>query len=185
MYTGHISFSGPVFMPYSYPTGYLFLLNTLRDFNSVFVTLSIPPSVSRCMPPIKIDKYSSRIFLVFHTLPYRIHVSHPLTLFIPIPWCISTSYPPTYIKKRLNTQKKKKYVLIRPYTGLTQHRRAFGVGTHRSNKVLEYIHSDMWGPSPTPSHSGKLYYVLFIDDYSRFVWVYFLHNKSNVFATFK
>ena len=64
-------------------------------------------------------------------------------------------------------------------------RHAFGVGTHSSKEMLEYIHSDVWGPSPIPSHSGKLYYVSFIDDYSRFVWVYFLHNKSDVFVTFK
>ena len=66
-----------------------------------------------------------------------------------------------------------------------QTRKAFGTGTHRSKEMLEYIHSDVWGPSPIPSHSGKLYYVSFIDDYSRFAWVYFLHNKSEVLSTFQ
>ncbi|GJT84568.1 putative RNA-directed DNA polymerase [Tanacetum coccineum] len=32
---------------------------------------------------------------------------------------------------------------------------------------------------------GSRYYVTFIDDYSRKVWVYFLKNKSEVFNTFK
>ncbi|KAL2622484.1 hypothetical protein R1flu_002689 [Riccia fluitans] len=63
-------------------------------------------------------------------------------------------------------------------------RSAFSVGTHRSTEVLEYAHSDVWGKSPVPSHFGKEYYISFIDDYSRYVWVYFLHHKSEVFATF-
>ena len=65
------------------------------------------------------------------------------------------------------------------------HRKAFGVGIHSSKEYLEYIHSDMWGPSPIASLSRKWYFVFFIDDYSRFVWVYFLTDKSEVFATFK
>lgn len=51
--------------------------------------------------------------------------------------------------------------------------------------ILEYVHSDMWDPSQVASLSDKWYYVVFIDDYSRFVWVYFLKKKSEVFATFK
>ena len=66
-----------------------------------------------------------------------------------------------------------------------QHQRAFGVRTHCSKKVLEYVHSDVWGPSPTCSHSRCLYYVSFIDDYSRYVWIYFMHQKYDVFAIFK
>ena len=64
-------------------------------------------------------------------------------------------------------------------------RSAFGVGVHSSKEVLEYIHSDVWGKSPTPSHSRKEYYVSFIDDYSRYVWIYFMHEKSEVFTIFK
>ena len=48
------------------------------------------------------------------------------------------------------------------------HRAPFGVGKHTSRFILEYIHSDVWGKAPTPSHSGKEYYVSFVDDYSRF-----------------
>ncbi|KAL2612986.1 hypothetical protein R1flu_024678 [Riccia fluitans] len=63
-------------------------------------------------------------------------------------------------------------------------RSAFGVGIHRSTEVLEYVHSDVWGKSPISSPFGKEYYISFIDDYLRYVWVYFLHHKSKVFATF-
>ena len=56
--------------------------------------------------------------------------------------------------------------------------------TPRSKK-LELVHSDVWGPSPVASRGGLKYYVTFIDDSSRKVWVYFLKNKSDVFETFK
>src|SRR5450759_2026640 len=66
-----------------------------------------------------------------------------------------------------------------------QHQHAFGVGIQHSDKILAYIHSDVWGPSPTTSNSGCLYYVSFIDDYLRYVWIYFMHLKSDAFAIFK
>lgn len=37
----------------------------------------------------------------------------------------------------------------------------------------------------TPSISGKLYFLTFIDDFNRKVWVYFLKYKSDAFVFFK
>lgn len=48
---------------------------------------------------------------------------------------------------------------------------------------LELIHSDLW-VSPSPSLSGYRYYVIFIDDFSPFTWMYPLVNKSEVLASF-
>ncbi|MCI39746.1 retrovirus-related pol polyprotein from transposon tnt 1-94 [Trifolium medium] len=50
---------------------------------------------------------------------------------------------------------------------------------------LELIHSDVWGPTTVSSIGGKNYYMTFIDNHSRNVWVYFLKHKSDVFETFK
>ena len=47
------------------------------------------------------------------------------------------------------------------------------------------MHSDVWGPAPVRSLGGSRYYVTFIDDSTRKVWVYFLKNKFDVFAIFK
>lgn len=42
----------------------------------------------------------------------------------------------------------------------------------------------MWGPAPT-SVGRYDYYVSFIDDYSKFTWIYLLRRKSEVFSCFK
>ena len=63
-------------------------------------------------------------------------------------------------------------------------RSSFGVGKHNSKEILVYVHSDVWGKSPVPSHSGKEYYVSFVDDCTRYVWIYFMHLKSEVFSIF-
>jgi hypothetical protein len=51
--------------------------------------------------------------------------------------------------------------------------------------ILELVHSDVCGPMPSTSLSGYVYYVSFIDDYSRKTWVYFLKSKDEVLGKFK
>ena len=53
------------------------------------------------------------------------------------------------------------------------------------SQVLDLIHSDMIGPLTTPSYGNSSYVLTFIDDFSRYYWVYFLKKKSDVFYTFK
>ncbi|KAK4388426.1 Retrovirus-related Pol polyprotein from transposon TNT 1-94 [Sesamum angolense] len=55
----------------------------------------------------------------------------------------------------------------------------------RAKAVLELIHTDVCGPMRTPSHEQNRYFILFIDDYSRMTWVYFMREKSEVFKVFK
>ena len=50
---------------------------------------------------------------------------------------------------------------------------------------LELVHTDVWGPALVKSIGNSRYYVTFIDDSTRKVWVYFLKNKSDVFSVFK
>lgn len=55
----------------------------------------------------------------------------------------------------------------------------------RANKCFDIIHSDVWGITPVISHAQYKYFVTFIDDYSRFTWIYFLHSKADVFTVFQ
>ena len=61
----------------------------------------------------------------------------------------------------------------------------FGTMIHRTQGTLDYIPSDVWGPSRVHSKGGANYFVTFIEDFSRKVWVYMLKQKSEVFKVFK
>jgi len=58
-------------------------------------------------------------------------------------------------------------------------------GAWRERKPLELIHSDLCGPMQTLSIGGSKYFLSFIDDFSRKIWVYFLKNKFEVFEKFQ
>ena len=66
-----------------------------------------------------------------------------------------------------------------------QARHPFVQDRNVSGQLLEVLHSDVWGPTKTKSLARSTYYVTFIDDYSRKVWVYFMKAKSEVFDHFK
>ena len=58
-------------------------------------------------------------------------------------------------------------------------------GSVRAAHKLQLVHSNVCGPMQTPSFGNHLYFVTFIDDYSRHAWVYPLKAKSKVFLCFK
>jgi hypothetical protein len=43
--------------------------------------------------------------------------------------------------------------------------------------------SDVWGPAPTSVGDYK-YYISFIDDFSKFSWVYLMHDRSEATSVF-
>ena len=51
-------------------------------------------------------------------------------------------------------------------------------GATRSTQLLEIIHTDICGPFDTPSFGGEKYFITFIDDFSRYGYVYLLNEKS-------
>ena len=64
-------------------------------------------------------------------------------------------------------------------------RYSFKRSVHKSKDKLEYVHSDLWGLAQQISLGGNNYFLSFIDDFSRKVWVYTLKNKDQVFDKFK
>jgi len=55
----------------------------------------------------------------------------------------------------------------------------------RAKGILELIHFDVCGPMSTPSLNGHVYYVIFIDDFLRKSWIYFLKEKKETFNKFQ
>ena len=66
-----------------------------------------------------------------------------------------------------------------------QHRESFPISnSHRVRALLEIVHSYLCGYMQTPSIGNSLYFITFIDDYSKKTWVYFLKHKSEAFEVF-
>ena len=56
---------------------------------------------------------------------------------------------------------------------------------HNKYKILELIHSDICGPlNPVSKGQGK-YFITFIDECSKYCWVFVLKSKCEAFETFK
>eukprot|EP00253_Pinus_taeda_P007785 PITA_07785 len=66
------------------------------------------------------------------------------------------------------------------------HRDEFPMHDNRKQRdILELVHTDICGPMQTRSLGGAYYFLLFVDDCTRFSWVYFLSKKSQAFQYFK
>lgn len=55
----------------------------------------------------------------------------------------------------------------------------------KANMKLEAIHSDVCGPFEVKSLGGNSYFVKFIDEFTKKLWIYLLAKKSEVFGVFK
>jgi hypothetical protein len=87
-----------------------------------------------------------------------------------------------YDRKLLPSLKSLKLGFYKYYIYGKQNRQKFKTGRHASEGILDYVHSDVWGPSPTISYGGSSYFVTYIDDFSRKFWIYMLKRKGDVFT---
>ena len=62
---------------------------------------------------------------------------------------------------------------------------SFTSSDSRSKGILDIIHFDICGQMKVTSLGNFVYYVLFINDYSRKTWIYFLKAKDEVFNKFQ
>ncbi|XP_068498155.1 uncharacterized mitochondrial protein AtMg00300-like [Phaseolus vulgaris] len=60
----------------------------------------------------------------------------------------------------------------------------FGTAIHNTKGIMDYVHSDVWGLAKTPSIGGRHYFVTFVDDFSRRVWVFTMKHKDEVLGIF-
>ncbi|GKB17686.1 gag-pol polyprotein [Tanacetum coccineum] len=54
-----------------------------------------------------------------------------------------------------------------------------------STALFDLVHYDVWGPAPVSTKGGSRYYVSFIDDFTRYTWVYLMKPRSNFLTVFK
>jgi len=65
-----------------------------------------------------------------------------------------------------------------------QNRKSFPKSSWRASQKLQLIHTGVAGPQRTPSLQGSLYLILFIDDFTRMCWIFFLKFKHEVVGVF-
>ena len=53
-----------------------------------------------------------------------------------------------------------------------------------AHSPFELVHTDLWDPAPLDSINGFKYYVIFVNHFTRFIWLYLLVNKFEVYSKF-
>ena len=54
-----------------------------------------------------------------------------------------------------------------------------------TRRPLELLHIDLFGPNAYKSLGGNSFGLVIVDDFSRFMWAFFLYDKSQVQKIFK
>ena len=54
-----------------------------------------------------------------------------------------------------------------------------------SKSPFDLIHSDVWGPSPNSTMGGCRYFVIFVDDFTRFTWLFLMKQRSELPQIYK
>lgn len=55
----------------------------------------------------------------------------------------------------------------------------------RASKPLEMIHADLCGPISPETIGGNKYFLLIVDDFTRFMWIFLMKTKDETFDLFK
>jgi hypothetical protein len=99
------------------------------------------------------------------------------------PWHHILGHPSKRIQRHLTSQFQIKQSPIFPCVSCESsksHKLPFSKSSLKSSKPLELIYTDVWGPAPTRSLDDFSYYLVFVDHFSKYVWLYPLKNKSDV-----
>jgi hypothetical protein len=64
------------------------------------------------------------------------------------------------------------------------HQLSFSVSNKRVTAPFALVHSDLWGPAPVQSSTGFKYYLVLVDEFTKFTCVYLLKHKSDTLQVF-
>jgi len=66
-----------------------------------------------------------------------------------------------------------------------QPRKGFTTCIERETNLLELVHSDVCDNNDVLTRGSKRYFITFIDDFSKYCYVYLVNHKSELFNKFK
>ncbi|GJU33758.1 ribonuclease H-like domain-containing protein [Tanacetum coccineum] len=169
--------------------------------DGVFTKAVSRPRDNNCTVEFDVFGFSVKNFLIRHIL-LRCDSSgdlYPITQPSPIPHALLSVNPTTWHRCLGHpSEEVLRFLVSRQFITCTNEKSPFvchacQLGKHvrlpfsSSNSIItrcfEIVHSDIW-TSPIVSIGGFKYYVLFLDHYSHYLWIYPLHNKSEVFQKF-
>uniref|UniRef100_A0A2N9FS43 Reverse transcriptase Ty1/copia-type domain-containing protein n=1 Tax=Fagus sylvatica TaxID=28930 RepID=A0A2N9FS43_FAGSY len=64
------------------------------------------------------------------------------------------------------------------------HQLPFPISNKPSTTPFALVHADLWGPAPITSSTGFRFYLVLVDDFTKFTWTYLLKHKSNTYQIF-
>ena len=64
------------------------------------------------------------------------------------------------------------------------HQLPFLVSNKTSTTPFALVHADLWGPAPITSSTGFRFYLVLVDDFTKFTWTYLLKHKSDTYKIF-
>ena len=64
-------------------------------------------------------------------------------------------------------------------------KRSFSAKGTKAKEPLQLVHSDVCGPVSVQARGGFEYFVTFIDDYSRYGYVYLMQRKSETLESLR
>ena len=130
---------------------------------------------------IRMDFITSTLhpFLKFYSQPQH----HPTTP----PWHHILGHPASHILQHLSSTLQIKSSISSPcilcrYS--KSHKLPFSVSFVRSTKPLEIIYIDVWALASCRSLDGFSYYLVLVDHFSKYIWLYLMNNKYDVSLIF-
>ena len=61
----------------------------------------------------------------------------------------------------------------------------FNNSVYHTLSSFNLIYSDVWGPSPISTPGGSRYFVIFMDDFSQYTWIYLFKNHSELYQIYR
>ena len=60
----------------------------------------------------------------------------------------------------------------------------FNTSESISSDIFDLIHSDVWGSSSVSCIDGSRYFFVFVDDYSRYSWIFHMKHRSELLQVY-
>ena len=60
----------------------------------------------------------------------------------------------------------------------------FNTSESISIDIFDLIHSDLWRPFSVSTTGGSRYFIVFVDDYSRYNWIFNMKHRSELLKVY-